>query len=262
VNGCGNVADWIEETLIRFSQSAPRGRLPSERELAEMFGVSRWAIREAFRRLIGRGLVDGRVGIGMIIRPASRAALAHPLGKLLRRRGTTARQMIEARSMLGSEPAQLACLRATDEDIEALGYARQLDHRGHRSAPASTYRPAIPPIRGACSTRPGDRDDVLAILTPVAEMMGPSISDEHVSGEALPFHGRICAAIVGRNVAAAARATGGHLGVGERLYGADLDVELDALVRRRLATVRSQDLAAELVNSRHLIDAIVEEVGA
>src|SRR5213592_4815792 len=62
-------------------------RLPSERELAQQFGVSRTTVREAIRVLQGEGLVDvkrGRNGGAVVISPReSREQIALHLSKRL-----------------------------------------------------------------------------------------------------------------------------------------------------------------------------------
>jgi len=54
----------------------PGDRLPSERELAEQFGVSRTVVREAVRSLAGKGLIEVRSGSG--IRVAAVAGHVYP----------------------------------------------------------------------------------------------------------------------------------------------------------------------------------------
>jgi GntR family transcriptional repressor for pyruvate dehydrogenase complex len=62
--------------LIELGTLAPGARLPSERELARIFGVSRLAVREAAHRLEARGLVAVRRGAGSFV--AFRAPAAEP----------------------------------------------------------------------------------------------------------------------------------------------------------------------------------------
>lgn len=58
------VSTQLLEAIIQ--QDMPPGhRLPSERDLAEQFGVSRTVIREAVRTLSAKGLIDVRTGSGL-----------------------------------------------------------------------------------------------------------------------------------------------------------------------------------------------------
>lgn len=56
--------------LIERGDLQPGARLPSERELARIFGVSRLAVREAAHRLEARGLVAIRRGSGSFVAAA------------------------------------------------------------------------------------------------------------------------------------------------------------------------------------------------
>jgi GntR family transcriptional repressor for pyruvate dehydrogenase complex len=81
----GQVSERIAERilgLITDDQLQPGTRLPPERELAEMLGVSRPSLREAMKSLKAQGHVEIRHGAGAFVaEPASRrelqAALAH-----------------------------------------------------------------------------------------------------------------------------------------------------------------------------------------
>lgn len=53
--------------LIREGKFKARDQLPSERELAETFKVSRTSVREALRALETRGLVVSKTGMGTFI---------------------------------------------------------------------------------------------------------------------------------------------------------------------------------------------------
>jgi GntR family transcriptional repressor for pyruvate dehydrogenase complex len=55
------------EAAISLGQFRPGERLPSERELVELFGVSRLSVREGIRSLICMGLVEARQGRGYFV---------------------------------------------------------------------------------------------------------------------------------------------------------------------------------------------------
>jgi GntR family transcriptional regulator, uxu operon transcriptional repressor len=56
--------------LIAAGDVGPRARLPSERTLAERFGVSRTQVREAIIALEVQGVVEVRVGSGIYVADA------------------------------------------------------------------------------------------------------------------------------------------------------------------------------------------------
>lgn len=88
-------------------------RLPTERELAAQYGVSRPTVREAVIALEVQGLVEVRVGSGAYVL------------RLPREEGTTgfnitAFELTEARLLFEGEAAALAATQITDEELAEL----------------------------------------------------------------------------------------------------------------------------------------------
>jgi len=94
--------------------------LPAERELAQQFGVSRTAIREAVSVVAAQGFVDVRQGSGTFVTPRDSWNVTHPLVLLVTDRTATLRELIQARELLEPQVAALAAERATPEDIVSL----------------------------------------------------------------------------------------------------------------------------------------------
>jgi DNA-binding FadR family transcriptional regulator len=91
-------------------------KLPPERELAKLLGVSRTTVREAVRVLEGEGLVEIKRGSsgGISVKPQS-------MGRTeLRRRLREFEEIIEFRLALEPMAARLAAERRTKSDIAAL----------------------------------------------------------------------------------------------------------------------------------------------
>lgn len=108
------VARQLQE-LIRSGTFAPGARLPSERDLASQFGVSRPTIREAMIALEIAGLVDVRSGSGVYVcevgaTPALLAQSQDP-GPF---------EILEARKLIEGEACALAAQRITEEELAAL----------------------------------------------------------------------------------------------------------------------------------------------
>ena len=75
---------------IAAGKFGPSGRLPSEAQLVERFGVSRPTVARALRDLQERGLIDRRAGSGSFARrPATLEVAARQLGLLIPGLGTT-----------------------------------------------------------------------------------------------------------------------------------------------------------------------------
>jgi GntR family transcriptional repressor for pyruvate dehydrogenase complex len=126
------------EQIVRQIQEAIRDnaltegdRLPTERELAETFGVSRSVVREAIKVLAAQGMVESRQGSGLFVRnrpieSVSRAIVLSVSPDLM-----SVDRLFEFRKLLEVDAARLAALRATPEHIAAL----QETVEGYRPAP-------------------------------------------------------------------------------------------------------------------------------
>ena len=110
--------------LIRERGFQPGDKLPSERDLAALFGMSRSAVREALIRLDTLRIVESRPKSGVYLQPygAERSIEAMVLFAETNTPLTAAEvaQSVELRSVLESEAMRLACLRRTQSDLDAL----------------------------------------------------------------------------------------------------------------------------------------------
>jgi len=89
-------------------------RLPSERELAASFGVSRPTVREAIIALEVDGLVEVRMGSGVHVLSKT------PHGGKSAMVGVGPFELLEARRAVEGEACALAATRATPEDLAEL----------------------------------------------------------------------------------------------------------------------------------------------
>src|SRR5579872_5978966 len=112
---------------ILSGQYRPGDRLPTEREMAQQFGVSRVTVRDALRALEANGLVRVKVGGqgGPYVSEPDIALLSVSFGTHLQLRGTTFQELAEARQALETTAAELAARRATSQDLAALEAAIQ-----------------------------------------------------------------------------------------------------------------------------------------
>jgi len=96
-------------------------QLPSERELAEQFAVSRTAVREAVKALRQKGLLEIRPGRGTFITNGTSDTVRNSLGMLMKIGITKGSgDLVEVREILEPEIAALAATRMTDEYISAM----------------------------------------------------------------------------------------------------------------------------------------------
>jgi GntR family transcriptional regulator, transcriptional repressor for pyruvate dehydrogenase complex len=106
--------------LIADGRIKPGDLLPPERELAEIFGVSRASVRDAIRILEMRGLVAPRQGEGTLVLQDAADAVVSPLADALTESRNLTADLFDMRKIFEPPLARVAALRATPEDIEAL----------------------------------------------------------------------------------------------------------------------------------------------
>jgi GntR family transcriptional regulator, transcriptional repressor for pyruvate dehydrogenase complex len=113
--------DVIEQikNLILEGNLAPGDVLPTERELAQSFGISRGTLREAFRILEREGLIEARPGGGRFLSKA--LDVAEDRSRILDNiERATIIELLEARELFETGIVELAAKRATDEDIAEM----------------------------------------------------------------------------------------------------------------------------------------------
>jgi GntR family transcriptional repressor for pyruvate dehydrogenase complex len=126
--------------LISDGHLKPGERIPSERDLAEMLGVSRPSVREAVMVLEAMGLVESRQGGGTYVRSLTASALADPLTSMVEGNPNLLHALLEVRMGLESWSAYLAAGRVTDEEIGQLEeYVAEME----RQASKGGWDPAL-----------------------------------------------------------------------------------------------------------------------
>ncbi|MBX5469564.1 MAG: FadR family transcriptional regulator [Thermoleophilaceae bacterium] len=117
------VRDQLEQA-IRSGDYAVGDRLPSERELAQMFGVSRVSVREALRSLEAVGLVEVKHGAGtMVVDPAQRAT--RDLSRWMKANRGEVLELLHVRSALDELAGEEAANRRDPEEIAAVRRAHE-----------------------------------------------------------------------------------------------------------------------------------------
>jgi len=123
--------------LIDRGEFSAGSRLPPERELAVLLGVSRTSVREAIIALEIAGRVEVRVGTGIFVKGARKAARpsAVPVGD----GGAGPFELLAARAIIEGETAALAARNGRKSDFVAL---RETIVRMREHADNSTERDA------------------------------------------------------------------------------------------------------------------------
>ncbi len=106
--------------LINHKNLEPGDKLPSERTLSEKFEVSRGNIREAIQKLEFYGLLESIPQSGTFVANIGITALNGMIEDILRLEEPDFKSLVETRILLELKTAQLAAIRRTDEDLQAI----------------------------------------------------------------------------------------------------------------------------------------------
>jgi GntR family transcriptional regulator, transcriptional repressor for pyruvate dehydrogenase complex len=111
--------------LFRAGASKPGDQLPPERELSERLKIGRSTVREALQILATLNVVQVIPGQGTFVKEPRGGEIfrADLVGFLIR--DSAILDLLEAREMIEPQTLRLACLRASDEDLD--GVAAMLD---------------------------------------------------------------------------------------------------------------------------------------
>ncbi|MCU1518915.1 MAG: GntR family transcriptional regulator [Pseudarthrobacter sp.] len=121
--GQGSVVSEVAERLLAYFTSgdiAVGTRLPAERQLAASLGVGRSAVREALAALEILGIVIVRPGSGTYLRDGISELLPRTLSWGLMLGAPRTRELVELRSGLEVQAAQLAADRITEESLDRM----------------------------------------------------------------------------------------------------------------------------------------------
>lgn len=106
--------------LIENGKLKQGDQLPSERELTEIFKVSRTTVREAIRTLESMKLLQSRQGNGTYVLASSEEDLVQPLAAALFNAKDDIRHIFYVRKIIEPHVAELAAENATAQEIEEM----------------------------------------------------------------------------------------------------------------------------------------------
>lgn len=106
--------------LIRTGNLRPGDRLPPERELVEIFSISRPSLREAMRALSTLGIVESRHGGGTFVTDLDARTLLAPLDIFLQLSQVNIEDTFESRRIIEIEIVRKAATQAKRGDIADL----------------------------------------------------------------------------------------------------------------------------------------------
>lgn len=171
---------------IRQKLFVPGDKLPGEMELAETFGVSRTAVREALNRLIGRGVAESKKGSGVYVAVAKYSTVTDSFYHLLEMKcgNSSLMHIAEVRLIMEPEIAKIAAASRKEDDIVILEdcYASMKDNfdvpdqmieydiRFHRQIGLATQNQLVP-----------------VIMEPIYQLLNKFISNNYAHPSSLPL---------------------------------------------------------------------------
>jgi GntR family transcriptional regulator, transcriptional repressor for pyruvate dehydrogenase complex len=130
----GTLTDKVAEALVRLIRGGeypPESRLPSEKEMAGRFGVSRTVVREAVSRLKSEGLVESYQGKGVFVRRTS-ADVPFRIDQGATDSVRSVLHIVELRKGIEAEAAALAASRRSEAELKEIQRAlRELERQTH-----------------------------------------------------------------------------------------------------------------------------------
>jgi GntR family transcriptional regulator, transcriptional repressor for pyruvate dehydrogenase complex len=114
------IVEQVEESILK-GQLKPGDQLPAERDLAQRFGVSRTAVREAVKTLREKGLVEAYTGRGTFVTNGTSQAIRQSLDlivKINQQEGSM--HLVELRGILEPEIAALAAPRIEEQLLTTM----------------------------------------------------------------------------------------------------------------------------------------------
>jgi GntR family transcriptional regulator, transcriptional repressor for pyruvate dehydrogenase complex len=114
------IVQQIEESIVK-GDLKPGDQLPAERELAQRFGVSRTAVREAVKALREKGLVEAYSGRGTFITDGTTQAVRQSLDLMVKiGQPEGSKHLAEVRAILEPEIAALAAVRIQEPELATM----------------------------------------------------------------------------------------------------------------------------------------------
>jgi GntR family transcriptional regulator, transcriptional repressor for pyruvate dehydrogenase complex len=114
------IVQQIEESVLK-GELKTGDQLPAERDLAEQFGVSRTAVREAIKALHEKGLVGAYPGRGTFITSGTPNSMRQSLDRILKGgHPEGSAYLVEVREILEPEIAALAAARAGSQHLATM----------------------------------------------------------------------------------------------------------------------------------------------
>ena len=206
-------------SLLRQKELRAGDKLPPERELAEMLGVSRPSLREALRALSIMKVVEVRQGDGTYVSALKPEELVEHLEFVFMLDDSTVLQLFEARKIVETGNVSLAAERITEEELAALHDCLEESERSVDDPEAFlTADLTLHEIITRAARNPLLERFMASIGTLGRASRQKTVRVPSVTEETVEHHRRIVAALEARDPQAAGAAMLRHLEHVEQMY--------------------------------------------
>ncbi len=116
-----DIVDQIQNAILN-NTFEPGNKLPSERELKEMFNTSRSTLREALRVVEQKGLISIKPGVsgGAIVKKIDTSPITENLALLIKSGSISLKHLSEFRIKIEKNIVELVTKRADKDDINSM----------------------------------------------------------------------------------------------------------------------------------------------
>lgn len=224
------VADQVLKKILSEGLQ-PGEQLPSERELAAQFGVSRTVIREGIRSLAGKGVVEVGAGRGIRVASVGMSAVQESIGLFLHSRPASSyRNLHEVRTTIETDVAALAAERRDDDGLMLLEGEMDAMERVIADADAASMEDLqFHRELARCTNNEFYLVALDALVTPLLQVRRSTFGPGGRIHEALAEHKAIFERVKARDAAGARHAMRRHLqgieDTWERMVAVDAEAE-------------------------------------
>ena len=198
--------------MILDGRLAPGERLPSERTLSELLGVSRPTIREAIRSLVAMHILEVRQGSGTFVSSLSMDQLFRPIQFAIALSDTGIADLFDVRMLLEPGAARFAAQRGTDAELRAieeradLARQHQDDYQEFARLDFDLHRLIVEASHNGLLVNLHESIGALTLESRTITVQLPGVTERTAED-----HAGIARAILARDAAAAERAMRQHL---------------------------------------------------
>lgn len=210
------------QDLIRQGTLKSGDRLPSERELAERFQVSRSSLREAIRVLELQGIVVSQPGAGTFISTSVISSLESPIASRLIEGQSALRDILELHLLLEPHIAALGAERATIDNVRRMAESLQQQERQIARGETGVKGDTAFHLAIAQATQNSVLEQVLTIITDILHQhRSQSLQTPSRPERSLESHRHILQMILQRDIEGAREAMAHHISMVEPIVLAE-----------------------------------------